>query len=460
MLDTLLTFNIYLFYGLVFFTIGCVIAFRNLRLSQLAIASALPALAAFGFIHAFHEWSELYIQLMAPHTPMLWWSEMKILRVLKLWFSFLAMAWFAWKMLVITGLARKPWALASLAVAQAVFVLHLVASFPLMELDAFLKLAAQLTRWIFGLGASAVAGLAMIYYARQQYQERQLAGHYFGYCGLALIAYGLAAGLLSSQAGLWVPALRTLCAFAILVTLYQALKIFDKEREAQIEAQQRQLFRGEKMRAMGELASGIAHEIKTPLSYATLGCDLLDKQLPNEGPHQRQIARIRKGLDRATHISQEVLHFARQSEQPDRVFPLEPVIQSALELMGHRLKGFTVHRSLAPNLQVSGDPVKLEEVLINLISNAIDASGDQKRLEIHTEAAGERIRIQVRDYGSGVPEAKQAEILRPFFTTKDNGTGLGLAISQQIVQQHQGELSLHNWLHGLCVTIHLPRSLA
>ncbi|MBY6186521.1 GHKL domain-containing protein [Marinobacter hydrocarbonoclasticus] len=458
-MDSLLVFNIYLFYGLVFFTIGCVIAFRNLRLSQLAIASALPALAAFGFIHAFHEWSELYIQLMGPYTPMLWYSEMKILRVLKLWFSFLALGWFAWKMLVITGIARKPWALASLAVAQGVFVLHLIASYPLMPLDAYLRLAATLIRWIFGLGASAVAGMAMIYYARQQYQQRRLAGHYFGYCGLALIAYGMAAGLLSSHWGLWVPLLRTLCAFAILVTLYQALKIFDKEREAQIEAQQRQLFRGEKMRAMGELASGIAHEIKTPLSYATLGMDMLEKQLPEPGDHQRQLSRIRKGLDRATYIAQEVLHFAHPSDRPFQPVKVDDVIHSTLELMGHQLKTFTVHRNLSPELKVVGNPVKLEEVLINLIGNAIDASTDDRQLEIHAEAHGDKAVIRIRDHGSGIPEAEQSASLRPFHTTKPNGTGLGLAISQQIVQQHHGELTLHNWVHGLCVTLTLPRSL-
>ncbi len=458
MFDTLLVFNIYLFYGLVFFTIGSVIAFRNLRLSQLAIASALPALAAFGFVHAFHEWSELYLQLMGPYTPMIWYSEMKILRVLKLWVSFLALAWFAWKMLVITDFARKPWALAGLALAQGAFLMHLAASYPLMPLDDFLRLAATLIRWIFGLGASVVAGLGMIYYARQQYRERRLAGHYFGYCGVALIAYGLAAGLLSTKAGLWVPVLRTLCAFAILVTLYQALKIFDREREAQIEAQQRQLLLGEKMRAMGELASGIAHEIKTPLSYATLGVDLLEKQLPAEERLQHQLNRIRKGLDRATHIAQEVLHFARRSPQPMQPVALDKVIHSALELMGHRLKPFTIHRNLAPQLTVVGDPVKLEEVLINLLSNAIDASREERRLEIHSEAMGDRVLLHIRDYGGGIPEAQQSACLRPFHTTKPNGTGLGLAISQQIIQQHQGELSLHNWLHGLCVTITLPRS--
>ncbi|MBW3164739.1 sensor histidine kinase [Ferrimonas balearica] len=458
-MDTLLVFNIYLFYGLVFFTIGCVIAFRNLRLSQLAIASALPALAAFGFIHAFHEWSELYIQLMEPYKPMLWYSEMKLARVVKLWVSFLALAWFAWKMLVVTGIARKPWSLASLALAQGVFVLHLVASYPMMPLDDFLRLAATLIRWIFGLGASLVAGLAMIYYARQQYQQRRLAGHYFGYCGVALIAYGFAAGLLSTSAGLWVPMLRTLCAAAILITLYQALKIFDREREDQIENQQRQLLLGEKMRAMGELASGIAHEIKTPLSYATLGVDLLEKQLPEQPQHQRQLGRIRKGLDRATYIAQEVLHFARPSAQPYQPVAIDSVIRSTLELMGHRLKTFTVHRNLAPQLYVVGDPVKLEEVLINLIGNAIDASTQEQRLEIHSEAVGDRAIIRIRDHGGGIADDQQSACLRPFHTTKTNGTGLGLAISQQIIQQHQGELTLHNWLYGLCVTINLPRSL-
>ncbi|MCD8558497.1 MAG: hypothetical protein LRY75_06650 [Shewanella xiamenensis] len=106
-MNEIVIFNIYLFYGLVFFTIGCAIVFRNLKFSQLAIASALPALAAFGFIHSFHEWSELYFLLQKNHLSDEWSLNIQLFRIIKLLVSFLALMWFAWKMLEILAISQR-----------------------------------------------------------------------------------------------------------------------------------------------------------------------------------------------------------------------------------------------------------------------------------------------------------------------------------------------------------------
>ncbi|SHH93939.1 sensor histidine kinase [Ferrimonas marina] len=459
-MSSLLIFNIYLFYGLAFFAIGSVIAFQNLRFSQLPIATALPALALFGFTHAFHEWAELYLELLAPYKSLSWLREMAVLRTIKLWLSFVALTWFAWLMLGLIRFPLRHWVRTGTYGLFLLFGLHVLFSAFYLNQDHYLDTVNLLTRLIFGLGASVVAGAALILYARQHRAESDLSAVYFGYCGIALIAYGLAAGLLKTEWSLWVPVTRTFCALAVLVTLFRALKIFDRERELQIQAQQRQLYRGEKMRAMGELASGIAHEIKTPLSYAQLSCDLLQKRWCPDAPERKQLDRVQRGLQRAAHISQEVLQFSRQQPAQMQTVQLSEVVHSALDLMAHRLKPFTVACRLDPSLRIQGDRIKLEEVLINLLQNAIDASEQEKSLEIHSWARGDRVLLQVLDHGSGIDPTQLKRVLQPFYTTKDNGTGLGLAISQQIIHEHQGELTLDNWMKGLRVTINLPRYLA
>ncbi|WP_298441982.1 HAMP domain-containing sensor histidine kinase [uncultured Ferrimonas sp.] len=461
-MNELLLFNVYLLYGLVFFTIGCVISFRNLKFSKLAIASALPALALFGFSHALHEWSELYLQLADGQRLQRWWVEIQLLRIGKLLLSFLALMWFAWQMLEILVTRHRRWFRYLVPALLAIYTVAALVHWSVFPINHSLHLSVHLTRWMFGLLGGSLAGLALILYGRELSASRHQGAQAFSYAGLALIAYALSAGLLDSHWGLWVPLLRMLCAAVLLLALLRALKLFDQEHQDQIEAQQKRILRGEKLRAMGELASGIAHEIKTPLSYATLGCDLLEAQLHGaEGP-QRQLTRIRHGLERASHISQEVLHFARHSEDQVTEVELTEVIQSALALMQYRLKSFDIRLELAPPLHVLGDAVKLEEVVINLLNNAIDACTDIKRVRIWAQPQGTRIVVGVTDWGGGMDPSLITQATSPFFSTKaqGKGTGLGLAICQQIVQQHQGELSLENGPSGLVIQFTLPRSAA
>ncbi|TKB50984.1 GHKL domain-containing protein [Ferrimonas sediminicola] len=460
-MNELILFNVYLFYGLVFFTIGCVISFRNLKFSKLAIASALPALALFGFTHAFHEWSELYLKLWSSTLSHDWWVWIKMMRIAKLLISFLALVWFAWKMLDILTAPHRRWLGYLVPGLLLIYLLATLVHLAIFPVEESLLLSVQLTRWIFGLAGGSLAGGAMIYYARELSALHHQGAHPFAWAGITLIGYAVAAGLLSSSWGIWVPMVRMLCAFGLLVSLLKALKLFDLEYQEQIEEQQRRIMRGEKLRAMGELASGIAHEIKTPLSYATLSCDLLERQLGDSTEARRQLERIRHGLERASHISQEVLHFARNSSE-HRLVRIGCVVDSALRLMQHRLKSFDVELDLQEELQVEGDPIKLEEVIINLVNNAIDASGDHRRLKLSVKEFRNRVVVSVEDWGKGMASEQLSQAMSPFFTTKPQGqgTGLGLAICQQIIQQHQGELLLANGDNGLVASFSMPRSRA
>ncbi|QIZ77723.1 sensor histidine kinase [Ferrimonas lipolytica] len=459
-MNELILFNVYLLYGLVFFTIGCVISFRNFKFSKLAIASALPALALFGFTHALHEWSDLYLNLVDIHQFSHLWVEIQVMRIVKLLVSFLALLWFAWQMLEILAAPHRRWLRYLIPSLLLLYLVAAMVHWSIFPIERSLYLSVQLTRGIFGLVGGGLAGIALIYYARELSCSNHQGAQAFAYSGISLLAYALAAGLLSSDWGIWVPIVRMLCALALLLSLLQALKLFDQEHQQQIEEQQRRVLRGEKLRAIGELASGVAHEIKTPLSYATLGCDLLEAQSDLSEPQQRQLHRIRHGLERANHISQEVLHFARQSDSSPTNINLAKVVNSALALMQFRLKTFAVEVDVPAELDAIGDAIKVEEVIINLISNAIDASHDTHKIRIHAALYGQYVQIQIIDWGSGMTAAQLKQATNPFFTTKPQGkgTGLGLPICQQIIHQHQGEFLLSNSATGLTAQFTLPRT--
>jgi signal transduction histidine kinase len=460
-MNELIIFNVYLFYGLVFFTIGCVIVFRNFKFSQLAIASALPALATFGFIHALHEWSELYLILWGQNLSDEWSLNIQLFRIVKLLISFLALMWFAWKMLEILAVSQRAWLL---WFVPLLFGVHFIAAFVhwiILPIEHFIDIANLLTRWIFGLLGGSLAGVAVIYYGRELNAQGHQGAHYFSYTGWALVCYALAAGLLTTHWGVWVPIIRTLCALSILIFLFKALKVFDFEYLNQVNQQQRRVMLGEKMRAIGELTSGIAHEIKTPLSYATLGCDLLENHISHDANSQRQLQRIRHGIMRASHISQEILNFARSNNE-NKTFDLRDAIGSALQLLNHRLKFFDVELILPRALVMNGDAIKLEEVFINLLSNAIDAAEQNTRevrkVSITEQSFHGELRICVTDWGGGMKDKDLLTAMSPFFTTKASGkgTGLGLSICQQIIQQHHGDIRIENGPNGLIVNLMIP----
>ncbi|NOI27746.1 sensor histidine kinase [Vibrio coralliilyticus] len=463
-MDMLLIFKIYLLYGLAFFAIFFAILFRNLKKSRIAIASALPTLALFGLIHGFHEWSELYLVLYEYDFPLT--RDLHIFIVFKLWVSYIALGAFAWKMLDLTRWRHTRVLKGGTLAVVTLFVFSLFYRYGQNEFAAYLNNTANQIRWVFGLGAGALSGFAMMSYANVLEKEGHGASLPFKLTGLALILYGFSAGVLTVDYGLWVLILRTACALAILVTLWSALRVFDDEKNKQIEAAIQQTQQDAKLKELGELTSAVAHEIKTPLSSAMMSCDLLENSLPEGDTYKRHITRIRQGLERSAEISHEVLNYAHHKPIERESVCVANVIQSALSLNQYRLEGFQVGLNLDETLSVTGDAGQLEEVMTNIISNAIDASQSHKQLYIETYQDKLVAILSVSDWGTGMPQEKLEQAKTPFFTTKPRGegTGMGLAISNQIILQHGGELLLRNskksdQITGLTVEIRLPRNI-
>lgn len=454
----LFEFSLYLLYGLVFFAIGFSIYFRDMRFSHLSIASALPTLAIFGFIHGLHEWSEMYLHIYSQNLEM--HNTVKIFKVAKLWASFIALGYFAIQMLAMTKWRLKPHIQFLTQAITIIFFFSVIYRYFSIDLDSFVQETTQEIRWLFGSGAGALAGASLMNYSQKLKLEERKASDAVEYLGISIIIYGVFAGLLYIQDPIIGASIRTLLAIIVLIFLRKTLEIFDAERQSQIELSLQQVLHDNKLRDIGELSSGIAHEIKTPLSSALMRCDLLEKQLEqfDKENAKRQLKQVRKGVVKAAHISQELLQFSHKRTAIKQRVSIESLINESLELMGHNLNDFHVHKNIPSNLYFFADKEQLEEVIINIVNNAIDASTDNKTICIDAEQKGLKVLLSVTDFGGGISDDIKDKVMLPFFTTKDKtvGTGLGLTLCQKILEQNQGKLSFENTDAGLKVSIELP----
>lgn len=239
----------------------------------------------------------------------------------------------------------------------------------------------------------------------------------------------------------------------------------------QLRQAQAQLVQSAKMASLGELVAGIAHEINNPLAFI-LGhqntVERLARQLAEapDGSDPAALAKMtdrlgamRMGLQRIQSLVMNLRKFSRLDEADSQQLDVPDAIETVLALLGPKLGAIEVRRDLRARPQLTASPALLNQVVMNILSNAADALGGAGVIEISTQERDGRYRIEVNDSGPGVPEAVRDRIFEPFFTTKPvgDGTGLGLAIAYAVVRAHKGEITVDSGpLGGARFVIELP----
>ncbi|MCL6454888.1 MAG: PAS domain S-box protein [Alicyclobacillus sp.] len=219
------------------------------------------------------------------------------------------------------------------------------------------------------------------------------------------------------------------------------------------------LRRSETIAAVGQLASGIAHEVRNPLAGIKWAVEVLRAKHPDSS---EQIDLILKELDRVDGIVGELLMAARPHATQFGYVNVHDVIQSVVTLMnGHARRNRVDVRveEAQPVPPIYCEPHRLKQVFINLVKNGIEAMDQGGCLRISAARRDTGVVVRVADEGHGIPDDVLTRLGQPFVTTKEQGTGLGLMVTQQIVQEHQGSLTFHrNTPHGTVVEVWFPRA--
>lgn len=204
--------------------------------------------------------------------------------------------------------------------------------------------------------------------------------------------------------------------------------------------------RAEQLATVGELAAGIAHELKSPLLAIGSGVQLLSSRLgPSDTEGHRLVEEMLQRLGRMEGAVQELLNYARPKPVRMARLDLNAIVERALRLVEPRAErsGVEIRRAFSARLPpVVVDPEQIGQVVVNLACNGIEAMEGGGRLEIATGRIPGAIQLSVTDSGPGVGPEERERIFRPFYTTKHAGTGLGLAIVRQVVDRHGGSIAL------------------
>jgi two-component system C4-dicarboxylate transport sensor histidine kinase DctB len=238
-----------------------------------------------------------------------------------------------------------------------------------------------------------------------------------------------------------------------------------RDTESRLQVVQQELVQANRLAILGQVAAGVAHEINQPVAtiraYADNARIFLDREQAE--PVKENLGAIAALTERIGSITEELKAFARKGRTAPEPVELRDVIDGAVVLLKSRFAGqlqALVIRPPPSGLQVLGNRVRLEQILINLFQNALEAleGREDAKVEISAVATEDEVMVMVADNGPGIPPTILASLFTPFNTSKEKGLGLGLVISKDIVADYGGRIEVSSTDEGTCFTVHLVRA--
>jgi signal transduction histidine kinase len=223
------------------------------------------------------------------------------------------------------------------------------------------------------------------------------------------------------------------------------------EMAVSLQEQYNKLQETERLAVVGELAAGMAHEIKNPMAGIKVSMEVLSQELPLEPEDKEIFLRVINEIDRINSLLKSLLSYARPPKPESVAFDVHQVLEATIKSARYSLqtprdenegqkKKIEFVKDFHPDLpRIVADPGQLQQVFLNLILNAVDSINEKGRITIRTAAPSEGVvQIAITDDGRGIDNESLDKIFKPFFTTKSQGTGLGLAICKRLIEQHNG----------------------
>jgi signal transduction histidine kinase len=219
-----------------------------------------------------------------------------------------------------------------------------------------------------------------------------------------------------------------------------------RESRSEIERLHRtQMSRAEHFATLGEMATGLAHEIRNPLAGIAGVIEIISRDLPSSSPARAVVKDVRQEINRINHIVTDLLQTARPHPPKIGKSDLNTTVEHAV-MLGRQQglsKGIEITLHKYPSLpELEHDSDQIHQVLLNLLLNAIQAIDRNGKVAVTIELQGSSAVVEVRDNGRGISPENLPNIFRPFFTTKGDGTGLGLSLARRIVEDHQGRIDV------------------
>ena len=234
---------------------------------------------------------------------------------------------------------------------------------------------------------------------------------------------------------------------------------------ATIERQSLELVRASKLASLGELSAGVAHEINNPLAIIAASTGLLSKFRADPEKHDSKVQAIQKSVERISKIVMGLRKFARTGPKTKHATHLlSDILNEIIVLVDAKAKRHNtpVIVECQTNALINCDEVEIEQVLINLVSNAIDAvkTAPDKWVKIFLQEEQETVILRIMDSGPGIAESVKSKMFEPFFTTKEvgKGTGLGLSITKGILDEHQATITVLADSSHTCFEIRFPKA--